>query len=170
MDITELLSIRKCRYEHVPHEPTYSAQRLAGQLHVPGRDVAKAVLLRVNGKGERRFVLAVLAADQVVDFQQVARLLGARNVELAAETEIADHYPDCDFGVLLPFGSHCGITTIVDAGLTEDDEIWFEGNTRTEAIRMKFADYVRIEKPVIASIQGRFRNDRRQRAWPIGDT
>jgi len=35
--------------------------------------------------------------------------------------------------------------------LAEDDEIWFEGNTYKEAIRMKFDDFRRLEQPLVAS-------------------
>jgi Ala-tRNA(Pro) deacylase len=40
--------------------------------------------------------------------------------------------------------------TIVDSSLADDEEIWFEGNTHNEAVRMKFADFQRLEKPQVA--------------------
>jgi prolyl-tRNA editing enzyme YbaK/EbsC (Cys-tRNA(Pro) deacylase) len=39
--------------------------------------------------------------------------------------------------------------TIVDSKLAEDEYIWFEGNTHDEAIRMKFADFNRLEQPLV---------------------
>jgi Ala-tRNA(Pro) deacylase len=152
MDIAEFLSIRECWYEHMPHEPTYSAQRLAHKLHVPGREVAKTVLLRVNPGTSPAFFVAVLPANKSVDFERAARVVRGKNVELATEIEIAAHCPDCDFGVLPPFGSRYGMRTIVDSSLAEDEEIWFEGNTHKEAIRMKFDDFRRLEQPTIAAI------------------
>jgi Ala-tRNA(Pro) deacylase len=41
--------------------------------------------------------------------------------------------------------------TIVDTSLGEDEDIWFEGNTHEEAIRMKFAEFCRLEQPLVAS-------------------
>ncbi len=152
MDIAEFLSIRECWYEHVPHQPTYSAQRLAHELHVPGREVAKTVLLRGNANGGREFVVAVLPANKNVDFKRTADAIRANKVHLATEMEIAARCPDCDFGVLPPFGSRYGMKTIVDSSLAEDEEIWFEGNTHKEAIRMKFDDFRRLEQPIVASI------------------
>jgi Ala-tRNA(Pro) deacylase len=134
----------------VPHQPTYSAQRLAHELHVPGREVAKTVLLRTGANGGYQFVVAVLPANKHIDFQRAANLLRQGEVQLATELEIAAHCPDCDFGVLPPFGSHYGMRTIVDSSLAEDREIWFEGNTYNEAIRMKFDDFRRLEKPWVA--------------------
>jgi Ala-tRNA(Pro) deacylase len=152
MDIAEFLSIRECWYEHVPHQPTYSAQRLAHELHVPGREVAKTVLLRANANGGREFVVAVLPANKNVDFKRTAEMIRGNKVQLATEMEIAAQCPDCDFGVLPPFGSRYGMKTIVDSSLADDEEIWFEGNTHKEAIRMKFDDFRRLEQPTIASI------------------
>jgi Ala-tRNA(Pro) deacylase len=148
MNIATYLEEQKCRFERLPHDPTYSAQRLAQQLHVPGREVAKTVLLRANGW--HRFVVAVLPGSKKIDLEQVARLLQKGKVELATEIEIAAHCPDCEFGVLPPFGSRYGMTTIVDSSLAADEEIVFDANTHNEAIRMRFDDYVELEDPLVA--------------------
>jgi len=147
MNIPAFLEEQKCCFERIPHDPTYSAQRLAGELHVPGCEVAKTVLLRVNVKGEHLFVVAVLPASKQIDLKQAAKILAANKVRLATEIEIAEHCPDCDFGVLPPFGSRYGMRTIVDSSLADDKEIWFESNTYREAIRMKFDDFQRVEQP-----------------------
>lgn len=149
MNVITFLDERKCQFERIPHEPTYSAQRLAQELHVPGQDVAKTVLLRVNGGGNQ-FIVAVLPASKNVDFERASKLFGKSKVHLATEFEIAAHCPGCDFGVLPPFGSRYGMKTIVDSSLANDFEIVFEANTHEEAIRMKFADFVEIEDPLIA--------------------
>jgi Ala-tRNA(Pro) deacylase len=80
----------------------------------------------------------------------VSKLFGGSKVELATEFELQKHCPDCEFGVLPPFGSRYGAQTIVDTSLTEDEDIWFEGSTHEEAIRMKFAEFCRLEQPLIA--------------------
>lgn len=150
MNIATYLEEQNCGFEFVPHAPTYSAQRLAGELHVPGSEVAKAVLLRTRAQGGQYFAVAVLPASKQIDFRKAAKALSANKVELATEMEIADMCPDCDFGILPPFGSRYGMKTIVDTSLTADEEIWFEGNNHREAFCMKFSDYQRIERPRIA--------------------
>lgn len=149
MKITSFLDEQRCWYERVPHQPTYSAQRLAQSLHVPGRDVAKTVLLRANLNGGRQFVVAVLPATKQIDFDRAAQLVHGGKLQLATEVEIAEHCPDCEFGVLPPFGSRYGMKTIVDSSLAEDEEIWFQGNTHNEAVRMKFDDFQQLEKPQV---------------------
>jgi Ala-tRNA(Pro) deacylase len=118
-------------------------------LHIPGRDVAKTVLLRANLDGGRQFVVAVLPATKQIDFDRAAQLIHGGKLQLATEVEIGEHCPDCEFGVLPPFGSRYGMKTIVDSSLAEDEEIWFEGNTHNEAVRMKFDDFQQLEKPQV---------------------
>ena len=60
MTVATYLAEQKRPFQRLPHERTYSAQRLAQTLHVPGREVAKTVLLRVNGG--HQYVVAVLPA------------------------------------------------------------------------------------------------------------
>ena len=150
MNVTTFLEEHDCRFQHVLHQPTYSAQRLAHELHVSGCEVAKTVLLRSNGKGE--YSVAVIPANRKIDFERVSKLLGQDQTELATEGEIAQHFPDCEFGALPPFGSQYGMKTIVDFSLAADDEIVFESNTHHDAIRMRFDEYRKLEHPLIAAI------------------
>jgi Ala-tRNA(Pro) deacylase len=148
MNVAKFLEAGHYQFERVPHRATFSAQRLAHELHVTGREVAKSVLLRADGG--YRYVVAVLPASKTVDLTKASRLLGGSKLQLATEIEIGEHFPDCEFGVLPPFGSRYGLKTIVDAGLADDEDIWFEGNTHDEAIRMKFAEFCHLEQPLIA--------------------
>ena len=148
MNIAKMLEENNVDFELIPHRETYEAQRMAEELHVSGRDVAKTVLLRVDeGK---HFVVAVLPANKVVDLHSASQVLGGTLIELASEVELTQQCPDCEPGALPPFGSRYGIQTIVDEGLGEHECIFFEGNTHHESIRMKFDDYLAIEEPKVS--------------------
>jgi Ala-tRNA(Pro) deacylase len=149
MNVANFLKERQVQFELLPHQDTYDAQHMAQALHVPGREVAKTVLLR--GGGGCHAVVAVLPATKRIDFQRAAEALGGERVELATEMEIAEHCPDCEIGALPPFGSQYNMWTLVDESLAEDEEIVFEGNTHHEAIRMKFEDFRRLEEPMLAN-------------------
>lgn len=146
MEVVTFLEKQHYRFERLPHTPAYGGQRLAHALHVKGGEVAKTVLLRADDAS--RFVIAVLPATKTIDLNAAAQLVGAK-VHLATEIEIAARCPDCEFGVLPPFGSRYGIRTIVDESLAQDEHIYFEGATHSEAIRMSFKDYREIEEPLI---------------------
>jgi Ala-tRNA(Pro) deacylase len=119
-------------------------------LHVPGVHVAKTVLLRANGGF--RYVVAVIPATARVDLQRVSCALGGADVRLATEFEIAERCPDCDFGVLPPFGSQFAVETIVDHSLAKHEDLFFEGDTHAEAIRMRYSDFYNLEHPLVMSI------------------
>jgi Ala-tRNA(Pro) deacylase len=144
----EYLHERRVPFETVAHTETFDAQHLAQALHTPGKEVAKSVLLRADHA--YRYIVAVLPASHMIDMDALSRFLGGAGLALATEVEIAERCPDCEFGVLPPFGTHYGAQTVVDKALTEDETITFEGGTHTEAIRMKFADYFNVEHPLVA--------------------
>lgn len=150
MNIAQFLKKQDVTFDLLPHSPTYDAQHLAHVLHVPGREVAKTVLLRANGG--YRYLVVVLPATKKIDFSKASSALGGSKLQLATEIEISSHCPDCDMGVLPPFGSHYGMLTLVDESLTKDEQIVFEGNTHHDAIRMRFEDFRRIEEPLIVDL------------------
>jgi len=150
MNIPAFLEEQHCSFAVMPHLTTYTAQEMAHELHVPGREVAKTVLLRAGGE----FVVALVPANNRVNLDRAAELLGADSVELASEAEITAHCSDCELGALPPFGSRYGMKTIVDEGLARDEQIVFESNTHDEAIRMQFDEYRRLEEPLIGAFAG----------------
>lgn len=148
MNVREFLTAKRVPYEALDHPVTYDAQRLAQTLHVPGQQVAKTVLLRADGGYS--YIVAVLPATKTVDFSQVSSALGGSKIELATELEIQQHCPDCEMGALPPFGTQYGMKTLVEESLAQDESIVFEGNTHHEAFRMRYADFQRIEQPLVA--------------------
>jgi len=146
MNVQQFLQDRHIPFRALAHAPTYDAQHLADVMDVPGREVAKTVLLRADDG----FALAVLPATRTVNMAAAAGALGAQHVELASEGECGERFADCELGALPPFGSQYGLRVMMDRSLLEDDEIVFEGNSHREALRMKLKDYQTIEQPLVA--------------------
>ena len=149
MNVQKFLQDRGVAFDSVTHAPTFDAQRMAQAVGVSGDEVAKTVLLRSEVQAE--YVLAVLPATHVIDFEKAAQALGRKRLQLACETEFTNVFPDCEIGAVPPFGSRYGVQTLMDESLEKDEEIVFEGNTHEEAIRMKLRDFVEVEKPVVAA-------------------
>jgi Ala-tRNA(Pro) deacylase len=144
--VEQFLDARGISFEMLPHEPTFSAQRMAQAVHVSGESVAKTVLLKADGQ----FVLAVLPATHQIHLEMAREALAAHLLELASEEELAQVFSDCEVGAVPPFGTQYGVETLVDASLAEDDEIVFEGNAHRQAFRMKYRDYEDLERPQVA--------------------
>lgn len=142
MRIPDFLTEKHIAFEKLFHPPAFSAQKLAKYLGIPGRQVAKTVLLR----GPKGYVLAVLPATHYVDTQALARDLDGP-VTLARDNEIAEIFRDCEWGVVTPFGTLYNLPTILDVSLATDSVIVFESHTHAEAIRMRCGDFDRLEHP-----------------------
>jgi Ala-tRNA(Pro) deacylase len=150
MNIQDFLRRNDVSFEVLPHRETYQAQRMAQAVHVSGHHVAKTVLIRMGDPSE--YVVVVLPASRIVDFKKAQNVFGYKHIELATEKEIAHRCPDCDVGALPPFGSHYGMKTVVDESLVHDENILFESQSHSESIRMKYADFARLEKPEVRSL------------------
>jgi Ala-tRNA(Pro) deacylase len=149
--LTEVLDDKDVRYELIHHRADYSALETAHDTHTPGREFAKSVVLTTS-KGP---YLAVLPAPLMVDVAGFAKVVGAEDVRLANEDTIAELFPDCDVGAEPPFGSLYGLRVVVDESLAGQEHITFNAGTHDEAIRMRFADFERLERPRRARVAAR---------------
>ena len=143
MKLDEFLSEQQVPFERLHHAPAYTAHRVAQLLHVPGREMAKTVLVRTD----EGYVLTVLPATHHVDLEQLRADLDAGDVDLASEAEMERLFPDCERGAMPPFGSLYHMPTVVDQALAEDNVIVFEAQDHEQAIRMAYRDYEAVEHP-----------------------
>jgi Ala-tRNA(Pro) deacylase len=146
MSIRDFLQGRHVWFETLLHAPASSATKLAQAIHVPGRFVAKGVLVNV----ESSFLLAVLPATSRIDLVRLSQLLQGREVRIATEDQVESIFGDCERGACPPFGRLYGLRTLVDASLSGGSEIVFVGNTRHEGLRMRYRDYEALEEPIRA--------------------
>jgi Ala-tRNA(Pro) deacylase len=142
MRLPDFLAAQRVPFETLVHPPAFTAQKLAKFLHVPGREVAKSVLLA----GPEGYLLAVLPATHRVDTDQLAREL-AGPVRLADDREIGRVFRDCEWGAVPPFGRLYGLSTLLDEAIAPEAHIVFEANTHAEAIRMRCCDFEQLERP-----------------------
>jgi Ala-tRNA(Pro) deacylase len=149
MYVLDFLRSRGVWFESLLYRPASSSTKRAGSVHVPGRRVAKAVLIKAGDS----FVLAVLPSTSRIDLAQLSEVLRepASQVRLATPDELFELFPDCEPGVVPPFGRLYGLKTLVDSGLTHSSEIIVGANTRHEGMRMLFRDFQTLEEPVRAS-------------------
>lgn len=142
--LKQYLDEENVRYVTIKHSKAYTAQEVAASAHIPGKEVAKTVIVKINGE----MAMAVLPASYSVDFDQLRHVTGASVVELATEEEFKDRFPDCDVGAMPPFGRLYDMQTFMAASLAEDEQIAFNAGSHTELIRMSFADYQRLANPI----------------------
>lgn len=144
--LKDFLDAHGIKYTIITHPTAYTAQEIAAAMHVHGKELAKSVILKADGK----FIMAVLPAPQQIAFNLLREALGAKEVELATETEFQDLFPDCEIGAMPPFGNLYNVPVYVASLLTQDEEIIFNAGSHTEAIKMSYKDFERLVKPTIA--------------------
>jgi len=140
------------KYVSIQHSPAYTAAEVAESAHIPGLELAKTVMVWINDK----MAMAVVPASHRVDFEALAQVAGAVEVQLASEEDFKELFPTCDTGAMPPFGNLYGMRIFVERVLTEDYEIAFTAGSHAEVIRLAYADYERLVEPEIGSFSHAF--------------
>jgi len=135
------------RYVILYHSPAYTAQGIAGLSHIPGQELAKTVIVLLDGK----LVMAVLPANYHVDLMLLKKWAKARTVELATEEDFQGRFAGCETGAMPPFGNFFGIPVYAERSLEKDKEIAFNAGTHRELIRMRWEDFKRLVQPTMMS-------------------
>jgi len=135
------------RYVILYHSPAYTAQGIAGLTHIPGRELAKTVIVLLDGK----VAMAVLPAKFHVDLTLLRMRAKAKTVALAAEEDFQGRFAGCETGAMPPFGYLFGVPVYADKSLENDEEIAFNAGTHRELIRMRWEDYKRLVQPTMMS-------------------
>jgi Ala-tRNA(Pro) deacylase len=147
MTLTEYLDEQKCDYKMTQHKPVYTAEQLASAEHVPGRQVAKPVVIRAD----EQFYLCVLPADRRIDLYALQKHLKCKNVRLANEEEMQRLFADSEIGAEPPLGNRYNLPTLMDKKLAKDKEILFQAGSHDQAVWMSMKQYRRLADPVVAS-------------------
>jgi Ala-tRNA(Pro) deacylase len=146
--LKEMLDREKVKYVTITHSPAYTAQEVAASAHVPGREMAKSVMVKIDG----RMAMAVLPASMRVSLDRLRDVTGAHGVELADEREFRDLFPGCEVGAMPAFGNLYGLDVYVAEPLTKDEQIAFNAGTHTELIRLAYRDFERLAKPKVVEL------------------
>ncbi len=129
------------------HPPAFTAQEVAQQEHVPGKQVAKVVVVWADNQ----LVMLVLPAPYHVDVAHLGALLRAEHVRLAREDELEVVFNDCEVGAMPPFGNLYDLPVYVDTALSEAETIVVPAGTYTDTLHLAYADFARTVKPNVAT-------------------
>ena len=143
--LKEFLDSNNIKYVTISHSAAYTAQEIAASAHIPGKELAKSVLIKIDGK----MAMAVLPASDKVDFDLLKDTLRGENIRLAYEQEFIDRFPDCELGAMPPFGNLYGMDVYVAKSLTENEEIAFNACTHSKLLKLSYKDYENLVKPRI---------------------
>jgi len=146
--LKEFLDSQKIKYVVISHSPAYTAMEVAQSAHIPGKDLAKVVIVVLDG----RTCMAVMPATRKLDLERLRQSANASEARLATEDEFRKLFPECETGAMPPFGNLYEMEVYVSAQLAADHEIAFNAGSHTEIIKLTYADYARLVKPKVAAI------------------
>ncbi len=133
------------KYVTISHSTVYTAQEIAASAHISGKELAKTVIVKLDGK----MAMAVLPASYKIDFDLLKEATGANSIELASEQEFKDRFPGCTIGAMPPFGNLYDMEVFVARTLAEDREIAFNAGSHSELIQLAYEDFERLVKPKV---------------------
>ena len=139
------------RYVSIQHSPAYTAQETAASAHVPGRELAKTVIVQIDGT----MAMAVLPSTTMLNLEVLRQTVGAQAVALASEEEFKSTFPDCEIGAMPPFGNLYGLKVYADKSLAEDEQIAFNAGSHAELIQLAYRDFERLVRPELADLSAR---------------
>lgn len=145
--LTDFLDAQDVKYVRIGHSSAYTAQEIAESAHVPGKELAKTVMILV----ENTMAMAVLPATHHMDVFLLRDNIGAEEVSLAREEEFQNLFPDCELGAMPPFGNLYGLPVYVCNSLAEEEHIAFNAGSHRELVQLKYSDFARLVSPIVAN-------------------
>ena len=146
--LKEYLDEHRVEYIVISHSIAYTAQGIAALTHIPGKELAKTVMVKIDGKP----AMAVVPASVRVDLRLMKEATGAKTVEVASEQEFKGLFPECETGAMPPFGNLYGLDVFADESLAKDKEIAFNAGSHRELIRLAWKDFARLVKPQMVQL------------------
>jgi Ala-tRNA(Pro) deacylase len=145
--LKEFLDRERTKYVSIVHSTAYTAQEVAASTHITGKELAKVVMVKLDGE----IAMAVLPANRKIVLQDLREVTGSDQVKFASEEEFKAKFPECETGAMPPFGNLYGMEVYAAASLAENEEIAFNAGSHTEVIKLAYKDFERLAKPKVLS-------------------
>ena len=145
--LKQFLDKEKIKYVSIVHSTAYTAQEVAASAHITGKELAKTVIVELDGK----VAMAVLPANRKIVLQDLREVTGSDEVKFASEEEFKQRFPDCETGAMPPFGNLYRMEVYAAAALADNDEIAFNAGSHTEVMKLAYKDFERLVKPKVVS-------------------
>jgi len=126
------------------HKTVFTAFDLARTLRVDFKEVAKTLVV----KGDNNYYIVMLSAAQMLDFGQLKKLLKVKKIEIARE-KVMETVFKIPMGTITPFAGFYKTPLCLEKGLLKMKKIVVGGGSYNDAIKIKPADLVKLEKPII---------------------
>ncbi len=146
--LKEFLDKNNIRYVVISHSRAFTAAAIGAITHIPGKEIAKTVMVKLDGK----LAMVVVPGSRSIDLNALKAAVPAQTANIVPEPEFSEAFPDCEVGAMPPFGTLYSLPVYVDEMLTRDEEIAFNAGSHRELVRLSYRDYERLVKPKVMKI------------------
>jgi len=150
--LKEFLDSENIKYISIMHSRAYTSQETAEMAHISGKELAKTVMVKLDGK----MAMAVLPADEQIDLELLKSNTNAKKAVLATEDEFRNIFSQCETGAMPPFGNLYDQEVYVEESLTADETIAFNAGSHSELIQLSYSDYAQLVKPKVIRMSTRY--------------
>jgi Ala-tRNA(Pro) deacylase len=141
--LKEFLDQNQVKYVCITHSKAYTAQEVAESAHIPGRSMAKTIIVDLDSE----LAMAVLPANKKIVLEDLREITGSERAKFVAEDKFKGRFPDCEIGAMPPFGNLYGMSVFAADSLAASAEIAFNAGSHEEIIKLAYADFERLVKP-----------------------
>lgn len=146
--LKEFLDNHQVKYICLNHSPAFTSQEIAAAAHISGKQLAKTVIVKVDGK----LAMVVIPANDQINFAKLKAVSGANEVDLANESEFKNKFPGCEVGAMPPFGNLYDMPVYTASSLSKQDHILFNAGSHSELMEVSFHDFERLVKPKMVAL------------------
>ncbi|MET9592698.1 YbaK/EbsC family protein [Streptomyces sp. NPDC006516] len=139
--LVSLLDEHGARYRVIDHAPEGRTEEVSALRGHPVSRGAKCLVVMVKtGKRTKRYFLAVVPGDARVDLPGLKALAEGSYVSFAS-AERAEELSGSVSGTILPFSFHPDLELVVDPGVLEHEEIFFNAARLDRSLALDTRDY-----------------------------
>lgn len=140
------LEKNKIGYTIIPHKKVYTTFDLTQTLKKAPEVIAKSLLV----KADKKYLIIVLPAHLRLNLVKLKKVLSAKNILIAGEP-LMKKILKMKEGTIAPFGGLNKMELALEKSLAKLKKFIVRGGNFTESLEVPVRDYIKIEKPIIAS-------------------
>lgn len=134
--ISQYLDSWGTSYELVHHPRSITSMETAAAAHVPGDQLAKAVVV----EDDHQYLIVVIPSTHRLRLGLLCERF-ERPYGLATEQEIQSLFSDCETGSVPPLGEAYGLEVVVDDAILESDDVYFEAGDHAELVHVSGEEF-----------------------------
>lgn len=141
--IRKFLENHHVKYSVINHPTAYTASQIAQSAHIPGRQLAKVVVVKIDDK----LAIVTLPAHTHLDIDNIKKISCGKKVKLAREHEFNTEFPGCEVGAMPPFGELYDMDVYFADSLTQQDWLAFNGGTHSDLLKIDCKELLKLIHP-----------------------